>query len=128
MISQIDGLGKLDLSNNSLSGRIPFGRHMETFDASSFEGNLDLYGEQLNKSCPEDKTSQEPTAHDIDDDSAFYEVLCMSLGLGFYTGFWGFLGSILLWRPWRIAYLKFLNKLTDYIYVMVAVNMAKFHG
>ncbi|KHN44061.1 hypothetical protein glysoja_050089 [Glycine soja] len=51
----------------------------------------------------------------------------MSLGLGFFAGFWGLLGPILLWQPWRIAYLKFLNRLTDYILLMVEVNMAKCH-
>ena len=50
-LSEIDDLGKLDLSHNSLSGRIPSGRHFETFEASSFEGNIDLCGEQLNKTC-----------------------------------------------------------------------------
>nr|KYP43237.1 LRR receptor-like serine/threonine-protein kinase GSO1 [Cajanus cajan] len=50
-LAQIDGLGKLVLSHNSLSGRIPMGRHFQTYDASSFEGNVDLCGEQINKSC-----------------------------------------------------------------------------
>ncbi|KAK7256177.1 hypothetical protein RIF29_29614 [Crotalaria pallida] len=36
----------------------------------------------------------------------------MSMGIGFFTGFWGLIGSILLWKPWRNAYLKFLNKLS----------------
>ncbi|RDX93568.1 LRR receptor-like serine/threonine-protein kinase GSO1, partial [Mucuna pruriens] len=66
---QIDDLGKLDLSHNSLSGRIPLERHFETFDVSSFEGNIDLCGEQLNKSCPGDGDQtttvkpQEPKVH-----------------------------------------------------------------
>ncbi|RDX73730.1 LRR receptor-like serine/threonine-protein kinase GSO1, partial [Mucuna pruriens] len=112
-LSQIDSLGKLDLSHNSLSGRIPTGRHLETFDASSFEGNIDLCGEQLNKSCPGDETTvkpQEPAVYR--EDSVFYEALYMSLGIGYFVGFWGFIGSILIWQPWRIAYLRFLNRLT----------------
>ncbi|RZB59895.1 Receptor-like protein EIX1 [Glycine soja] len=63
-LTQIDGLGKLDLSQNSLS----------TFDAFSLEGNVDLCGEQLNKSCPADGDPttvkpQEPAVHG--DDSVF---------------------------------------------------------
>ncbi|CAJ1953044.1 unnamed protein product [Sphenostylis stenocarpa] len=58
-LSQIDGISKLDLSHNSLSGRIPSGSHFETFEASSFEGNIDLCGEQLNKSCPGDGDGDE---------------------------------------------------------------------
>ncbi|KAL5173126.1 Receptor-like protein EIX2 [Glycine soja] len=117
-LSEIDDLGKLDLSHNSLSGRIPSGRHFETFEASSFEGNIDLCGEQLNKTCPGDgdqttEEGQEPPVKG--DDSVFYEGLYMSLGIGYFTGFWGLLGPLLLWRPWRIAYIRFLNRLTDYL-------------
>ncbi|XP_061346890.1 receptor-like protein EIX2 [Gastrolobium bilobum] len=127
-LSKIDDLGVLDLSNNSLCGRIPFGRHLQTFGASSFEGNMDLCGEQLNKTCPEDETKGKPQGfaiHGNDDNLAFYEALYMSMGIGFFTGFWSLLGPILLWRPWRNTYTRFLNRLTDYIYVMVAVNMAR---
>ncbi|RZB61480.1 receptor-like protein EIX2 [Glycine soja] len=119
-LSEIDYLQKLDLSHNSLSGRIPSGRHFETFEASSFEGNIDLCGEQLNKTCPGDGDQttaehQEPAVKG--DDSVFYEGLYISLGIGYVTGFWGLLGPLLLWRPWRIAYIRFLNRLTDYLYV-----------
>ncbi|KAL2966363.1 hypothetical protein AAZX31_16G112400 [Glycine max] len=119
-LSEIDDLGKLDLSHNSLSGRIPSGRHFETFEASSFEGNIDLCGEQLNKTCPGvgDQTTEEGQEPPVKgDDSVFYEGLYMSLGIGYFTGFWGLLGPLLLWRPWRIAYTRFLNRLTDYVYV-----------
>ncbi|KAH1151796.1 hypothetical protein GYH30_045350 [Glycine max] len=119
-LSEIDGLGKLDLSDNSLSGRIPSGRHFETFEASSFEGNVNLCGEQLNKTCPGEgeQTTAKPQESAVNgDDSVFYEALYMSLGIGYFIGFWGFLGPILLWLPWRNAYMRFLNRLTGYIYV-----------
>ncbi|WVZ15792.1 hypothetical protein V8G54_013358 [Vigna mungo] len=120
-LSQIDNLGKLDLSHNSLSGRIPQGRHFETFEGSSFEGNVDLCGEQLNKSCPKDgdqTTSKFPEVEAIngDEDSVFYEALYMSMGIGFFTGFWGLLGPILFWQPWRNDYMRFVNRLINYIY------------
>ncbi|XP_057759232.1 receptor-like protein EIX2 [Arachis stenosperma] len=122
-LSQIDGISALDLSYNNLSGRIPSGRHKDTFGASFLEGNPNLCGEKLHKTCPEDITltkPQEPTTHDdVDDNSDFYEALYMSLGFGFFTGFCGLLGPLLFWRPWRIAYLRFLNKWADYIYVIV---------
>ncbi|XP_057759245.1 receptor-like protein EIX2 [Arachis stenosperma] len=130
-LSQIDGIGVLDLSYNNLSGRILSGRHMDTFRAFFFEGNPNLCGEQLHKTCPEDITltkPQEPITHDdADDNSDFYEASYMSLGFGFFTGFCGLLGPLLFWRPWRIAYLRFLNKWADYIYVIVALKMCRFH-
>ncbi|CAJ1953090.1 unnamed protein product [Sphenostylis stenocarpa] len=127
-ISQIDSLGKLDLSHNSLSGRIPLGRHLDTFDASCYEGNIDLCGKPLEKRCPGDERvtkCEGGEVHDEGDDSALYGALYMSLGLGFLTGFWGLLGPLLVWEAWRIAYMRFLTRLTDYILVMVEVKIAK---
>jgi len=119
-LSQIDDLGKLDLSHNSLSGRIPRERHFETFEGYSFEGNRDLCGEQLNKSCPGDRdqmTVKFPEVETIngDEDNVFYEALYMSMGIGFFTGFWGLLGPILLWHSWRKDYMRFVNRLINYI-------------
>ncbi|RDX92832.1 Leucine-rich repeat receptor-like kinase protein FLORAL ORGAN NUMBER1, partial [Mucuna pruriens] len=125
-LSKIDSLGVLDLSNNNLSGRIPWEGHLETFDASSFEGNIGLCGQQLNKSCPGDETIAKPQGHVVngeDDNSIFYQALYMSLGLGFFAGFWGLLGPILLCQPWRNTY----DRLTDSVLVMVQVNAAKCH-
>ncbi|KHN41265.1 LRR receptor-like serine/threonine-protein kinase GSO1 [Glycine soja] len=91
-LSKIDRLAVLDLSNNYLVGRIPWGRQLQTFSASTFEGNTDLCGEPLNKSCPGNGTATKPQGPAIqghDDNSVFCEALYMSLGLGFFTGFWG---------------------------------------
>ncbi|XP_027922909.1 receptor-like protein EIX2 [Vigna unguiculata] len=88
-LSQIDFLEKLDLSHNSLSGRIPLGRHFDTFDGSCFEGNIDLCGEQINRRCAGDQISVKPQEAEIHgEDFVFYEALYMSLGIGFFTGFW----------------------------------------
>ncbi|KOM55404.1 hypothetical protein LR48_Vigan10g129600 [Vigna angularis] len=128
-LSNIDRLAMLDLSKNHLSGRIPWGRQLQTFDASSFEGNLDLCGKPLEKICPGDETmikSEGPEEHDEDDNSIFYGAFYMSLGLGFFIGFWGLLGPLLFWQSWRVAYLKLLNRLIDYILVVTEVKIAKF--
>ncbi|KOM54719.1 hypothetical protein LR48_Vigan10g061100 [Vigna angularis] len=55
---------------------------LETFEASSFEGNIDLCGEQLNKSCPGDySTAKAEAGTEKDgDDSDFYEALYISMG------------------------------------------------
>ncbi|XP_029125590.1 receptor-like protein EIX2 [Cajanus cajan] len=129
-LSKIDRLAMLDLSNNDLIGRIPWGRQLQNFDASSFEGNIGLCGEQINKSCPGDGEIVQPRGHELhseDDNSVFHEALYMSLGLGFFTGFWCLMGSILLWQQWRNAYLRFLNNLTDYIFLMVQLKATKCH-
>ena len=123
-LSEIDFLGKLDLSHNSLSGRIPSGRHFGTFDVSSFEGNVGLCGEQLKRTCPEDgnQTTIKTEEHGNDDeDNVLYEALYMSMGIGYFTGFWGLFGTMLLWRSWRNTYLRFLNRLTYAIYVLLVL-------
>ncbi|PNX62441.1 receptor-like protein kinase [Trifolium pratense] len=46
-----------------------------------------------------------------DESSIFLEALYMSMGIGFFTGFVGLVGSILLLPSWRETYSKFLNTL-----------------
>ncbi|RDX93569.1 hypothetical protein CR513_24154, partial [Mucuna pruriens] len=88
--------------------------------------NLELCGEPLKRSCPGDKTIVEPQGQTVDgedDNSVLYEALYMSLGLGFFAGFWGLLGPILLFQPWRNAYGRFLNRLIDYVLLTVDMNV-----
>lgn len=90
---------------------------MQTFDACSFKGNLDLCGEPLNRSCPEDDITskpQGPAVHGEDENSVFYESIYFSMGLGFFRRFSVLLVSILLWH--------ILNNLTDYIIFFIGEN------
>jgi hypothetical protein len=112
-LARIDRLSVLDLSNNQLYGKIPIGRQLQTFEASSFEENPNLCGEPLDRKCPgeEPVKPQIPTTNAGDENSIFLEALYMSMGLGFFTGFVGLVGSILLLPSWRETYSRFLNTL-----------------
>ncbi|KAK2457974.1 receptor protein EIX2 [Trifolium repens] len=112
-LARIDRLSVLDLSNNQLYGKIPIGRQLQTFEASSFEENPNLCGEPLDRKCPEEEPEkpQVPTTNAGDENSIFMEALYMSMGLGFFTGFVGLVGSILLLPSWRETYSRFLNTL-----------------
>ncbi|KEH25981.1 disease resistance family protein/LRR protein, putative [Medicago truncatula] len=117
-LSKIDRIGVLDLSHNQLSGEIPTSTQLQSFNASSYEDNLDLCGAPLVKLCAEDGPPHEPNGKIQDDEDlllnrGFY----ISLTFGFIIGFWGVFGSILIKRSWRHAYFKFLNNLVDNIYV-----------
>ncbi|KEH25989.1 receptor-like protein, putative [Medicago truncatula] len=117
-LSQIHRLGVLDLSHNQLSGEIPRSTQLQSFNASSYEDNLDLCGAPLVKLCVDGEPSQEPKGKIQDDEDllrnrGFY----ISLTFGFILGFWGVFGSILIKRSWRHAYFKFMNNLWDNIYV-----------
>ncbi|CAJ2629900.1 unnamed protein product [Trifolium pratense] len=113
-LAHIDRLSVLNLSNNQLYGKIPIATQLQTFPASSFEGNSNLCGEPLARKCPEEELveHQKPQVRAGDDDkSIFLEALYMSMGIGFFTGFVGLIGSILLLQSWRDTYSKFLNAL-----------------
>ena len=113
-LAHIDRLTMLDLSNNQLYGKIPIGTQLHSFNASSFEGNSNLCGEPLDRKCPGEEPAkpQVPTTDDAgDDNSIFLEALYMSMGIGFFTGFVGLVGSILLLPSWRETYSRFLNTL-----------------
>ncbi|XP_045795484.1 receptor-like protein EIX2 [Trifolium pratense] len=109
-LAQIDRLTMLDLSNNQLYGKIPIGTQLQSFNSSSFEGNSNLCGEPLDIKCPEETPEHQVQPTDERDDSSiFLEALFMSMGIGFFTGFVGFVGSILFLPSWRETYSKFLN-------------------
>jgi len=118
-LAQIDRLSVLNLSDNNLSGRIPIGTQLQSFNASSYEGNADLCGKPLDKICPEDEevAPHKPETHEEDsreDKKAIY----LSVALGFIAGFWGLWGSLFFSRNWRHAYVMFLNNIIDTVYVM----------
>jgi hypothetical protein len=46
-----------------------------------------------------------------DESSIFLEALYISMGIGFFTGFVGLVGSTLLLPSWRETYSRFLNTL-----------------
>ena len=104
----------LDLSHNQLSGEIPRSTQLQSFNASSYEDNLDLCGPPLVQLCVERDSPHEPKVKFQDDEDlllsrGFY----ISLTFGFIIGFWGVFGSILIKHSWRHAYFKFMNNLVD---------------
>uniref|UniRef100_A0A803PQ14 Argininosuccinate lyase n=1 Tax=Cannabis sativa TaxID=3483 RepID=A0A803PQ14_CANSA len=86
--SSLNFLSYLDLSYNNLSGRIPKGTQLQSFDASSYVGNLQLCGQPLTQDCPGDEMNQDPGAHDGDGDDKDEGAY---IGWGFQVfgfGFW----------------------------------------
>nr|CAN64389.1 hypothetical protein VITISV_018647 [Vitis vinifera] len=128
-LSQIADLSVLDLSNNTLLGKIPLGTQLQSFDASTYEGNPGLCGPPLLKRCPEDElggvsfiSGLSSKKEDIQDDANniwFYG----NIVLGFIIGFWGVCGTLLFNSSWRYAYFQLLSKIKDWLYVTTIVNM-----
>ncbi|CAN6569126.1 unnamed protein product [Malus baccata var. baccata] len=90
-------LSHLNLSYNNLRGRIPKSTQLQSLDKSSFVGN-ELCGAPLNKNCSANGVMPPPTVEQdggggyrLLEDKWFY----VSLGVGFFTGFWIVLGLAL---------------------------------
>ena len=126
-LAQIDRLSMLNLSNNNLSGRIPIGTQLQSFDTSSYQGNVDLCGKPLDKVCPGDEevAPQKPETHE-ESSQEDKKPIYLSVTLGFITGFWGLWGSLFFIRNWRHKYVLFLNNIIDTMYVFMVLNATKF--
>ncbi|KAK8521696.1 hypothetical protein V6N12_066284 [Hibiscus sabdariffa] len=131
-LSRLSFLSVLDLSNNNLSGKIPLGTQMQSFNATSYSGNLGLCGAPL-RTCPGDETPKPPntinTKSITESDEESFEPLWFFTGMtaGFLIGFWGIFGSLLVNKSWRHRYFQMVNKSGDWIRLTVALNMAKLH-
>ena len=83
--------------------------------------------------CQEDETNLVPPSIDYGKDNNIQEDEDTFISLGFYIsvilgfviGFWGLCGPLLLRSSWRYAYFKLLDKIMDWIYVTIAVKMAR---
>ncbi|GKB81257.1 putative leucine-rich repeat protein [Tanacetum coccineum] len=131
-LASLTNLGVLDLSKNNLSGRIPTSTQLQSFDNSSYIRNPSLCGLPLSIPCPGDLVpTQHPrtTVHtdDVgDQDKLITRGFFISLLIGIAFGFWGVCGTLVVSTAWRYAYISFLSHVKDWIYVMIAVNCAKF--
>jgi Leucine-rich repeat (LRR) protein len=50
-LAELNFLSSFNVSNNRLTGPIPHGEQFDTFENSSFSGNLGLYGKPSSKQC-----------------------------------------------------------------------------
>ncbi|KAB2598407.1 leucine-rich repeat receptor-like protein CLAVATA2 [Pyrus ussuriensis x Pyrus communis] len=114
-------LSHLNLSYNNLTGRIPESTQLQSLDQSSFVGN-ELCGAPLNKNCSANGVIPPPTVEQdggggyrLLEDGWFY----VSLGVGFFTGFWIVLGSLLVNMPWSILLSQLLNRIVLKMYHVI---------
>ncbi|KAL3834323.1 hypothetical protein ACJIZ3_009059 [Penstemon smallii] len=130
-VLQLSHLGVMDLAYNDLSGRIPFGGQLQTFDESVYEGNIGLCGEPVKKICPGDEIRPDPKITnglndlEVEDDGFITEGFYISMGIGFATGFWGILGTILLNKSFRYAVFNFGSGVQDYVCLKVELGKTR---
>lgn len=88
----LNSLGHLNLSNNNLSGRIP---DRLRFEASSFLGNPELCGHQVQRNCS-DHTSNSGGGEDENGEQTmhWWESWKVGMGMGMIIGFVSVIGAL----------------------------------
>ncbi|KDO41677.1 hypothetical protein CISIN_1g047190mg [Citrus sinensis] len=130
-LSRLRLLSVMDLSYNNFSGKIPKGTQLQRFGASTYAGNPELCGLPLPNKCLDEESAPSPSRDDAyytpDDDGDQFITLgfYMSMILGFFVGFWGVCGTLLVKSSWRHGYYNFLTRVKDWLYVEAVVNIAK---
>ncbi|KAJ1419317.1 Leucine-rich repeat [Sesbania bispinosa] len=110
-------LSYLNLSNNHLVGKIPTGTQLQSFQASSFEGNDGLYGPPLDDERPDTKNQGLPLQP-----ASCKRLACsidwnfISAELGFVFGLGIVIGPILFWKQWRVWYWQLVDKILCWIF------------
>ncbi|KAF7046375.1 hypothetical protein CFC21_055405 [Triticum aestivum] len=112
----------MNLSYNTLTGKIPTGNQFHTFDASDYIGNIGLCGYPLTNNCTGNSSSGPTHADhgDGSDDISFY----LGLAVGYILGLWVVFCVILFKKRWRSAYFIFVEGLQEKIYVAVVLRWA----
>ncbi|KAF7842701.1 receptor-like protein EIX1 [Senna tora] len=136
-LSKLSSLSHLNVSYNNLSGEIPFNTHIQSFEASSYMGNDYLCGPPVAQSCSaltmkalkdqHCRYSEEDEGQEEEDNMNLLETpsFHISMVLGYVFALGAFFYTLLLKTSWRLAYFGFLDRMSDNIYVTIAVATAK---
>ncbi|PWA83465.1 Leucine-rich repeat-containing protein [Artemisia annua] len=113
-ISRLSLLSSLNLSFNKLTGQTPTGTQLQTFNESSFTGNL-LCGPPLSELCenkgisPDANTGSEKDQNYDESDVNWGFVI--SVVLGYIISFWAVIVPLIASKEWRNKYFNFLYKM-----------------
>jgi len=123
--SNLTFLSYMNLSFNNLEGKIPLSTQLQSFDPSTYVGNSGLCGSPLINLCPGDVLSS-TRSHDKyvsneDEDKLITFGFYVSFVIGFFVGFWGVCGTLVIKTSWRHVYFQFFINMNDWIHVRLAV-------
>ncbi|XP_025633619.1 receptor-like protein 19 [Arachis hypogaea] len=106
-LASLSFLSALNISYNHLIGKIPPSTQLQSFEASSFEGNNGLYGPPLTKTPDHGMHTLPPCG------SLACEVHwnLVSAELGSVFGLEIVIVPLLFWKKWRLQYWQFLDRI-----------------
>jgi hypothetical protein len=126
-IASLSFLSYLNLSFNHLVGKIPTGTQLQSFEASSFEGNDGLYGPPLTEKLDGERQDLRPHPacgrQDCSNDRNF-----LNVELGFVLGLGIIICPIMFWKKWRIWYWKLVDKILCWIFSRMYLEYATDRG
>ncbi|KAF9671197.1 hypothetical protein SADUNF_Sadunf12G0022400 [Salix dunnii] len=126
-MADLNFLSYLDVSYNNLSGKIPSCTQIQSFDASAFTGNPALCGLPVTRKCPGDVDALQSPVQDnkktVNDEFSMW--FYIGMGNGFFVFFCGLSGALLLKHSWRHGYFQFLDKLLDFLYLILRAHKSK---
>jgi len=124
-LASLSFLSFLNLSSNHLVGKIPTGTQLQSFPASSFQGNDGLYGPPLT----DEFDGRQPGVlqqHQTLVSTVDWNFLSVELGLIFGHGM--IFGPLLFWKQWRIWYWQLINKILCWIFSQLYLEYATKRG
>ncbi|XP_078180403.1 cuscuta receptor 1-like [Carex rostrata] len=153
-ISNLHQLESMDLSHNSLTGEIPreltkltslesfsvaynnlsgpilgVEAQFSTFDNSSYEGNPNLCGPPMSKSCVVALDTTQLSLNEMSDDRRYegtnFLIFFCSFCLFFMVSFWCFIVVLYFKRYWRYVLFTLVDRYGDMIYVKVVLSTRK---
>nr|GEX48388.1 leucine-rich repeat-containing protein [Tanacetum cinerariifolium] len=128
-MSVMHSLNDLDVSFNNLSGRVPTSTQLQSFEPTRFTGNAGLCGLPTTTKCLENEYLGVP--HVIKSGSDGYRTdelerwFYVGGATGFATGFCIVCSVLLINRKGRRVFFHFHDSVQDWVYVTVAVFIAK---
>ncbi|QCE03348.1 receptor-like protein 7 [Vigna unguiculata] len=118
-------LSVLNLSFNDLVGKIPTGTQLQSFPASSFQGNDGLYGPPLTKEL-DPRQPRVVQEHETLVSTIEWNFISVEVGLIFGHGM--IFGPLSFWKQWRIWYWKLINKILCWIFPQLYFEYATKRG
>ncbi|KAJ1378803.1 Leucine-rich repeat [Sesbania bispinosa] len=109
VLASLNFLGYLNLSFNHLVGKIPTGGQIQTFDASSFEGNEGLCGPPA-RGCSNDGAEHSPSTPAYETNSSI-DWNFLSAELGFILGLGIVILPLIFLKRWRLFYCQQVDNL-----------------